>query len=353
MSVWTGWDPLTKIIVGQAYMPGSLDWYIDPKIKEQFNQILHETRDDLDQLAKFLENRGITVYRPDIETYSKNLEFSKFSVVPTAPIVPRDQYLVYGDTVYQTYTSMPDRYVDSLNYYPIFKELFDQGLNWISQPPPVLKELNEQWWSAGGDVYKELDSRLLWHTASIFKCGDAVITNTAGPGTPQGYEWFKRNTPNTRFFDNPETITNNWGHIDHGFFMIDDDTLICKSQEWVPLILRDKKCITIEDYLGPLDYDNYVEDFNNSPGKLSTEWITKWLTQWVGYWQHTHFDTNVLVLDSKNILFSREHPRLFDFLATQGINCHSVNQRHSIFWESGIHCSTLDIERTGTKRKII
>jgi hypothetical protein len=355
MSVWTNWDPLTKVIVGQAYAPGSLDWYIDNETKSQFNQILHETREDLDKLAQFLTNRGITVYRPDVETYTKKLEFSKFSIVPTAPIVPRDQYLVYGNTVYQTYTSMPDRYIDSLSYYSIFKELFDQGLNWISQPPPILENLSEQeqWWTVGSEVYKKLETKLLWHTATAFKCGDAIISNTQGPGTAKGYEWFQRNTPNTRFYDNKNTIPNNWGHIDHGWFMIDDNTVIANSMDWVPEVLRNKECIIIGEYIEQLKYQEYIDDFKSSSGKLSSEWINKWINQWLGYWQHTNFDTNVLVLDPKNILFSRELPELFDFLEKKGITCHSVNQRHSIFWDSGIHCCTLDVERLGSKRRII
>jgi hypothetical protein len=354
MSIWTNWDPLSKVIVGQAYEPGSLDWCIAPEIRNQFNQILSETKEDLDNLAIFLSNRGIKVLRPEVSVYEQALQFSNFKVIPTAPIVPRDQYLVYGDTVFQTYTSMPDRYLDSLNYYKIFKSLFDEGLNWISQPPPLLNNLpsNTQWWNSGQKIYNDLSDRILWHTATFLKCGDAVIVNSEGPGTSSGLEWMRRNLPHTRFISNKNTFMNDWGHIDHGWFMIDDETVFCKTIEWVPEVLRNKNCIEIDQYIDIIKFEEYCADLKQTPGKLSPEWIEKWLTQWKGYMQETHFDTNVLVLDSKNIVFANTQPRLFDFLQARGINCHVCEQRHGMFWDAGIHCLTLDVERIGHKRKI-
>jgi hypothetical protein len=246
---------------------------------------------------------------------------------------------------------MPDRFNDGLNYVNIFTELFKQGHNWISQPPPILFPLKEtdKWWNDGKHIYHALNlDKILWHTATMFKCGDALITNKQGPGTALGLEWMKRNLPNTRIIENDK-----WGHIDHGFFMIDDNTVICINKSWVPEALHTKDIIEIEDYVEVLDYSKIVEDFATTEGTLSQAWIDKWLNEWKGYVQDVAFDSNVLVIDPKNILFSSKQPKLFKFLEQKGITCHVVNMRHSMFWEGGIHCLTLDVKRRGERRQVV
>ena len=52
MSVWTDWDPLEEVIVGDCYAPGELDWSVDPALQQSFNTVLAETKQDLDNLAQ-------------------------------------------------------------------------------------------------------------------------------------------------------------------------------------------------------------------------------------------------------------------------------------------------------------
>ena len=345
MSVWTDWDPLEEVVVGDCYSPGVLDWSIDPALQESFNTVLAETKQDLDNLALLLQTLGVQVHRPHVHDYQQGIELSSFSVpCPTSPMVPRDQYLVYGDTIYQTYTSMNDRYFDSLAYYNIFKRLFDQGHNWISQPLPNLRDLpkDKNWMSQGSLIYNHLyHNQLLWHTATMFKCGDRLITNTAGPGSQSGLDWMRRNLPADVVVENHGTAMNAWGHIDHGFFMINDDTVICVDQTFVPKCLRNKTVYEIKQYLPTALPSMYTAPVNAL------------LDDAKGYEQVVVFDSNVLVVDSTNIVFDRDMPRLFDFLATLNVKCHVATLRHRHFWASGTHCSTLDIRRRGNKRKII
>ena len=55
MSVWTNWDPLEEVIVGDCYAPGDLDWFVETELQESFNTILVETKKDLDNLAQLLQ----------------------------------------------------------------------------------------------------------------------------------------------------------------------------------------------------------------------------------------------------------------------------------------------------------
>lgn len=344
--IYTNWDPLKEIIVGNCFVDHS---------RNKLSQIFIETKEDLDNLADYLIKMGIKVYRPDVTYFKEDIDLSNFKIkCATAPIVPRDQYLVYGNTIYQTYTSMPDRYLDSVNYNNIFRELFERGHNWISMPPPALDTLVDKWWSNGEHVYHEqLKDQVLWHTATMFKCGDKLITNTKGPGNKLGLEWMKRNLPSNTIVEAGNTHQQGFGHIDHGWFMTNDDLVFCVNKSWVPEPLRNKQIVELQDYFEKFDDTKFIADYSSTGGKFSDAWIDKWLTQWKGYAQEVFFDSNVLVIDSNNVLFSNYQPRIFKVMEHYGINCHVVPQRHGLFWEAGIHCLTLDLSREGRNRSVI
>jgi glycine amidinotransferase len=351
---YTEYDPLESVIVGDTYAPGDVDHLLNSNAS-QFNKILEETKQDLDSLADFLKQGNINVLRPTVYRYD-SVTMPKFDIqLPMAPVVPRDALLVIGNTIMQTYTSYTDRYFDSVSYYAIFEKMFREGYRWISQPQPMLTNLNtEHDWFVSDRTYKDkLSDRVLWHTATIYRAGDAVIVNHEGPGSATGLEWCRRELPEFKFYNNTGTRFKGFGHIDHGFIMIDDDTVIHAGLDWVPECLRKKKLIDVSDCLPALKLDRYVQDYAQARNKMDVEWLDKYLENWRGYVQEVCFDLNVLVIDRHNIVFARHLPDLFAKLKTLQIECHVIPQRHYLFWEGGIHCSTLDIKRKGTKRKII
>jgi hypothetical protein len=349
MTVWTNWDPLEEVIVGDCYAPGDLDWAIPSEFQSAFNTVLEETKQDLDNLATLLRDLGVIVHRPQLYRYQQSVDLDSFSVdVPMAPIVPRDQYLVYGDTIYQTYTSMTDRLFDGRSYYDIFRTLFEHGANWISQPMPNLWPMSDsrKWMDnylgRGRMVYHRLYTKhVLWHTATMFKCGEHLITNTQGPGSQLGLSWMQRNLPAGTIVSANGDSMQNWGHIDHGFFMTDDDTVFCVDRSFVPQALQNKIIHELKLYFPQEKKQRVVRNFEHL------------LDESKGYEQVVSFDTNVLVIDAHNVIFGDYHDVLFDYMASLGIKCHAAPLRHNTFWAAGPHCVTLDIRRRGEKRKII
>ena len=357
MSIYTNWDPLEEVIVGNCNTEIPLGWNIESEARPLINRILQETKEDLDNLAKILQGLGVKVHRPIPHLFPEKIELPTFSVFyATNPIVPRDQYLAYGNTIYQTYTSMPDRYFDSFNYYEIFKSMYDQGYNWISQPPPMINNFEgKKWFVDGPTIYGEdYKDKVLWHAATMYKCGDTLITNNAGPGSQAGLEWMKRNV-DTNFVNNSETIVNNWGHIDHGFYMINDETVVCMNETWIPQCLRNKKIINLEGKFDKFPYQDFLKQTSKVKNKnhMSLEWLDTWLQEWKGYAQDVAFETNVLVVDPQNIICSAVQPEVFELLNTLGVACHVAPIRHGLFWEAGIHCLTLDLKRKGSNRSIV
>ena len=353
--IYTEYDLLESVIVGDTYSPGDVDHLLTSGNITQFNKILEETKQDLDALADFLKQGNVEVMRPTVYQYDA-VKMPQFRIdVPISPIVPRDQYMVMGNTIVQTYTSYTDRYFDSISYYPIFESMFRQGYRWVSQPAPMLKDLNvkDEWFLNDKTYEQQLSDRLLWHTATMFRAGDAFIVNPRGPGSAVGYEWIKRELNDYRFVENNNTRFNGFGHIDHGFIMIDDNTVIHAGIEWVPECLRGKKLIDVSDCVAELDAEQYCKDISVFKNRMDVQWLDKYLENWRGYSQQVCFDLNVLIIDSHNIVFARHIPKLFQKLKALHIDCHVVPQRHYLFWDGGIHCSTLDVKRRGVKRRII
>jgi glycine amidinotransferase len=142
--IYTEYDPLESIIVGDTYDPGQVH-VLHHKDPSKFNRILEETKRDLDNLADFLKKGGVEVMRPTVHEYYDPIHMPDFDVeFPIAPIVPRDALMVMGRTIIQTYTSYTDRYFDAMSYYPIFEKMFREGYRWISQPPPMLTEFKHR-----------------------------------------------------------------------------------------------------------------------------------------------------------------------------------------------------------------
>jgi glycine amidinotransferase len=63
--------------------------------------------------------------------------------------------------------------------------------------------------------------------------------------------------------------------------------------------------------------------------------------------EETVFDVNMLVIDPTNVMVTNYNKQVFDALDRFGITPHVVPFRHRYFWDGGIHCVTLDLDRQG------
>ena len=63
---YTSWQPLEEVIVGRAYDPDYFDFIDDAQVRNQLQQILAETAEDLNNLQRTIETYGATVRRPNL-----------------------------------------------------------------------------------------------------------------------------------------------------------------------------------------------------------------------------------------------------------------------------------------------
>ena len=73
--------------------------------------------------------------------------------------------------------------------------------------------------------------------------------------------------------------------------------------------------------------------------------VIKHAQDWVGDYTETYFEVNCLVIDEKNVLMLGENEGVFRELERHGITAHSLPFRTRTFWDGGLHCITLDIQR--------
>ena len=63
---YTSWQPLEEVIVGRAYSPDYFDFIDNSQVRNQLQQILTETEEDLDNLQRTIEQYGTRVRRPNL-----------------------------------------------------------------------------------------------------------------------------------------------------------------------------------------------------------------------------------------------------------------------------------------------
>jgi hypothetical protein len=78
------------------------------------------------------------------------------------------------------------------------------------------------------------------------------------------------------------------------------------------------------------------------------DYVETWFRDWVGYCEESVFDVNILCIDQKNIIVNNYNQQAFDAFERWGVTPHICPIRHRYFWDGGVHCVTLDLDRTGT-----
>jgi hypothetical protein len=98
ISSYTSWQPLEEVIVGRAYPPSYFDFIENRQVRAQLQQILAETEEDLDALARVIEQYGARVRRPDLPNpYQFARHQIDFGGVIPPPLTPRDWQISLGD----------------------------------------------------------------------------------------------------------------------------------------------------------------------------------------------------------------------------------------------------------------
>lgn len=329
---YTSWQPLEEVIVGRAYSPDYFDFIDNPQVRNQLQQILAETEEDLNNLQKTIEQYGARVHRPNLPPKDR---FEKWQTegdgAPLPPLTPRDWQITLGQKLLRV---LPIGELDE-----ICAEYADQ----------IIDPHNGSW-----------DENCILNGASascIVRVGRDIFFDNSDFLKPDQTKWIVDNClgPEYRIH---EAITD--GHGDAVFAILKPGIILSSKHDvnldlakdfpgWDVCKIWDSSIWAAME-VGKFKYETnpgawYVQ--GQTPTPEFTTFVDTYLNKWTGFVAETVFDVNCLVLDEENVIFSAYNKEVFDFCKKHKINPIICELRHSYFWDGGVSCCTQDLTRRG------
>ena len=329
---YTSWQPLEEVIVGRAYPPDYFDFIEDAQVRNQLQQILSETEEDLTNLQRTIEQYGARVRRPSLKDKNR-FQAQQTAGMPVSlpPLTPRDWQISLGQKLLRI---MP---VIELNN--ICNDFADQVVN-----------------PQGADW--DPDCILNGASAScIVRIGRDVFFDNSDYLKPEQTRWIVDNVlgPEYRIH---EAVTD--GHGDAVFAILKPGVILSSKHDENLHFDRDFPGWEVHkvwgsSILAAMEVGKFKqENFNGrwyvqgqTPTPEFTDYVDTYLNKWTGFVSETVFDVNCLVLDEENVIFSAYNKEVFDFCRRHRINPIISELRHSYFWDGGISCCTQDLTRRG------
>ena len=332
VNAYTSWQPLEEVVVGRAYPPDYFDFINNPQVRNQLQQILHETEEDLNNLQKTIEQYGANVLRPSLPNKDK---FQRHQMVgkpvPLPPLTPRDWQITLGDKLLRI-------------------------LN-IAELDDVCSKYNNVIDPHNGDRW-DPDCILNGASAScIVRVGRDVFMDNSTHLTPDQSKWITENVLGSEYRVH-EAITD--GHGDAVFAILKPGVILSSKHDfhinlsnefpgWDVCRVWDSSIWAAME-VGKFKYEKnpgawYVQ--GQTPTPEFTDFVNTYLNKWTGFVAETVFDVNCLVLDEENVIFSAYNKEVFDYCKKHRINPIISELRHSYFWDGGVSCCTQDTRRRG------
>lgn len=391
-NVWNKWGKLKTVMLGQCYAPEFFKDIKNEKIRVALMEIAKQTQEDLSYFEKVLKDFGCTVLQPELDptdSIANYMHDGALNSIPRPPLQPRDSQVVIGNKLFYTdkeeNTAIRvalDRYnskdiVEFTNValppnvfnaykggdapdwptYFEYIERIESGLP-VSDKEHIVQEFADI-------ASKESTTAYFWQGApSITVVGKDIYLDkqTTYEYTSPEFLAYKEYS-NKKFIDqfseqfriNTLTIG---GHNDGSFHTVAPGAILSarEIQEYSN---------TFPDwevhYIDNPDWSK-VSEFMQHKTKVDGKWwvpglehntdfsdfVETWLSKWVGYVEETIFDVNVLMLDEHHCCVSNmNNEEVNSFLRQHNIEPIYIPWRHRHFWDGGLHCITLDLEREG------
>lgn len=334
---YTEFQKLKKVMVGRSISSTTVegDYFRDkltPTTKRLLTQLLDETEEDYQNLIRILEKFDVEVIRPEYyheDTYTPYL------------MNPRDDLIVLDDSLVCTQEAT----LTSIDYvHPLieYKNKIKRNKHTFGLMPPSIvrlgndiivdkQELQESNYETSTNYLKEwlepLGYNIIYTPTHNFQFKAQVshadsVLSLQKPGVLLTCITQEKYTQN---------IFKGWDacQVDNGFQQM---------RKWSSF-KNDNKAYAFED-------EKYLDASWN---KL----ITSWLEDWVGYAKETVFDVNCLSIDEEHVIVSNYNKEVFDFFKKHKIEPIISPWRHRYFWDGGIHCITVDLEREGEREQYL
>ena len=400
-SVHQPWDPLQVCVVGKSYPPEFYSFITNPRLRSLFERIATETEQDFQNLVALLEQFNVKVVRPNVPTVQLDRLLTQNRRIPgPVSMIPRDQMIMIGSNFFvfpydnisiksSGRATMPPSNWTEKNYnnlkgpnWPQEFTPFDKLPVWIQEecrtllqfefkpgddPEEIISKSSEfNWWSPVTDLVKSAGNHIIenqYHDIlnQIPANGVTRIGKDLFFGISESADINNIKKLTEHFFpDYRNHIVTTGGHIDGCFSPVKPGLIV--SIEDMPTYSETFPGWEVV-YLSGESWDK-VQPFLDLKEKNQGKWWIKgseydselidyvetWLQDWVGYVEESVFDVNILVIDQQNIVVNSYNKQAFDAFERHGVTPHICPLRHRYFWDGGIHCVTLDLDRSGVQQ---
>ena len=331
---YTSWQPLEEVIVGCAYSPDYFDFIDNPQVRNQLQQILAETEEDLDNLSRTIEQFGARVRRPDLVDKEQFIIGQIHSSgAPLPPLTPRDWQITLGNKL--------------LRVLPM-DELANLCAEYeTAQPGSVVDPHGGRW-----------NPNCILNGASascIVRVGQDVFFDNSDYLRPDQTRWIVDNVLGPEYRVH-EAVTD--GHGDAVFAILKPGVILSSKHDQNLNFERDfpgwEVCKVWDSSIwAAIEVGKFKAESTpgawyvtgQTPSDQFINFVDTYLSKWTGFVQETVFDVNCLVLDENHVIFSAYNKDVFDFCRKHKIEPIISELRHSYFWDGGISCCTQDIRR--------
>ena len=305
---------------------------LTPTTKRLLTHLLDETEEDFQSLIKICEDFGVEVYRPE---YSVKIGIDPYLMNP------RDEMIVLDKNIVAVNDAMGTT-VDLIEPISQFKSLVKRNKKTFGLMPPSIVRL-------GNDI-------ILDKQTDQFSNEQEAVQWLRDWLEPLGYNIIYTPTHDFKF-------KGRVAHSDATLSLQKPGVLLCciEAKSYTENIFKGWDSCEVASGWDQMSYwttfksDTKAYVFEDSK-YLDPAWnklCTTWLSDWAGYAKETVFDVNVLSLDEKHVIVSNYNKEVFEFFKKHKIEPIISPWRHRWFWDGGIHCITLDLEREGNREQYL
>ncbi|WP_225087634.1 amidinotransferase [Pectobacterium colocasium] len=349
VEVYTEWDPLEEIIVGDIddirvpeWDPG-LDAVIPKKSKSFFKnnaggrfpkELITLAKKEVNQLADILQSEGIRVRRPEEVNHHKTIITPHFSTGGGFySAMPRDCLFAIGKKIIEVPMAWRSRYFETFAFREILNDYFSQGAEWLAAPKPMLKD---SLWKIGHDCEQEErfdsiinESEPVFDAADFMKMGKDIIGQRSHVTNQKGVEWLRRALGDEYRIHIYEFDDASPMHIDTTILPLAPGRVLV-NKAWVskiPDIFKDWEILTPPPSM--------LDDAH--PLFMTSKWI----------------HTNVLMLDDKTVVVEKDEELLKKAFNKWGFKTILCPFKHFQTFGGSFHCATLDVKRSGSLKSYV
>lgn len=348
--VWScnEWDPLEEVIVGRvegaivpslddpavrAIIPDHAEWFFEKYGNKPFpKEMVSKAAAELDILEETLKSLGVVVRRPNQVDHSKVYETPWWKSKGLYSAMPRDIFLVVGDTIIEAPMAWRSRYFESFAFRNLIDDYFDQGCRWLPAPKPSMDE-NFYRKDYDPDVpyidnekqFVISEKEIAFDAADFVRFGTDILVQKSNVTNQKGIEWVRRQLGSGFTVHEVEFGDSHPMHIDTTIVPLCPGKLLI-NPDWV-----DKK--KLPSFLKKWEIIEAPKPVftENNALYFSSDWLT----------------INFLSVDSNTVIVEENELPLIALLNKHGFKTIPIPFRHFYSFGGSMHCATTDIRRRG------